>query len=813
MSDSMAHACEAGYPIDQPALPSSTRLILTFPSPYHSLTCRQRKLKCSEEKPVCAQCQKANRDCIPSSGLTFRHHQNPSLNGQELSEGNLSSFYGYKETFGKGTTWVDVPRDLTFVHTSNPYEDEPELEEYERYAEGDTSLMSEVGARNSTSRGGMTDYDFGQSSYPAYAATQGLEALSAVASRDEYSYAPPAAPMHSQEAATSPQQAPPVQNLDFILNPSAGGEAVPPANLDPQLHSQKPGGDATASANADSDVQQQNHVRTSSYTSSHDGRPSLLASQGPVSRNAHPRRSTTSGIAEPELAFLLRDYSERAGLWMDLFDLGLFFATAVPVQAVRCPLLLYSCVALSAKSLARVEGRKPVMGGQVETSRQSRMETWPGGSMATADWYRKATEYYDLAVSLLRQALSGAARPSTSSFPSGINPSAIANAQQYSLPTPESDELVAATAILCVYEFLDASGPEWSRHLDGAKSLFDIAKDLSFASLPGSPEPAAREITRRISGLAQPSPARRGLNKNRRAIFWNFARQDMLSAFINNTSTRLDTADLGMWRSAGLKLTAEGYVCPSNSTHPDYIAENAMAEDLISNALIWLLSKLVNFIVAGDDVPQTLSPLGLGIRQRQLLEYWEGLDRQLNAWYDGLPDSFQPTTIWTPESEILGIQEKWFPRPMCASTMQSYHFARIQLLHNKPHESTGPPLRGDGGSYPGFSGLAARAASYASILQHSRSHAKEIVCIGLGRSDEGARIHSVQPLWTAGLVLGGEDGEGLVKPETEMWRRSVVGLLRGIERDMGWASEYRVRSLLGLWGLEGRWRDEGCGVV
>lgn len=760
---------------------------------------------------MCSQCQKASRECIPSSGLTFRHHQNPSLNGEELSEGNLSSFYGYKETFGKGTTWVDVPLDLTFVHTSNPYEDDPELEQYGGFGEGDTgdtSFLPGTPGRHSSSRAGITDYDFSHSSYPAYAATQGLEALSAVASRDEYSYAPPAGPTHQQDTARSPQQgqAGPTQNLDYILNPSGGGEAIPPANLDPQLHSQITSRDAAGSSSGEGDVQQQNHVRTSSYTSSHDGRPSLLATQGPISRNADSCRSAPGGIAEPELAFLLRDYSERAGLWMDLFDLGLFFATTVPVQAVRCPLLLYSCVALSAKSLARVDGRKPVMGGQVEQSRRSRMESWPGRPMAVADWYRKATEYYDLAVSLLRQALSGAARPSTNSFPSGINPHTISNTQRYPVPTPESDELVAATAILCVYEFLDASGPEWSRHLDGAKSLFDIAKDLSFASLPGSPEPAAREMTRRISGLAQPSPVRRGLNTNRRAVFWNFARQDMLSAFINNTATRLDTSDISMWRSAGLRLTAEGYVCPSDTAHPEYIAENAMAEDLISNALIWLLSKLINFIAAGDDVPQTLSPLGLGIRQRELLEYWEGLDRQLLVWHDGLPDSFQATATWTPESEILEIPEKWFPRPMCASTMQSYHFARIQLLHNKPHETTGLPAPGRGLPQQPLSssiGLAARHTSYASILQQSRFHAKEIVAIGLGRSDEGARIHSVQPLWTAGLVLGNGGDDGMVKPEVEMWRRSVLTQLRCIERDIGWASEYRVRSLLGLWGLEG----------
>ena len=57
---------------------------------------------------------------MPSSGITFRHDQNPSLNA---NEGNLKSFYGYKETFRKETIWLDVPRQLTFINTTNPYED------------------------------------------------------------------------------------------------------------------------------------------------------------------------------------------------------------------------------------------------------------------------------------------------------------------------------------------------------------------------------------------------------------------------------------------------------------------------------------------------------------------------------------------------------------------------------------------------------------------------------------------------------------------------------------------------------------------
>lgn len=40
-------------------------------------------------------------------------------------------------------------------------------------------------------------------------------------------------------------------------------------------------------------------------------------------------------------------------------------------------------------------------------------------------------------------------------------------------------------------------------------------------------------------------------------------------------------------------------------------------------------------------------------------------------------------------------------------------------------------------------------------------------------------------------------------------RKVVIDLLRGIEKDLGWATEYRVRQLLEQWG----WETDGGGGV
>ena len=78
---------------------------------HYSLTCRQRKLKCDEKKPVCGQCTKASRECVPSSGIVFRHQHNASMNGEDLGDENsLKGFYAYKNTFDDDAIWMDIPK-------------------------------------------------------------------------------------------------------------------------------------------------------------------------------------------------------------------------------------------------------------------------------------------------------------------------------------------------------------------------------------------------------------------------------------------------------------------------------------------------------------------------------------------------------------------------------------------------------------------------------------------------------------------------------------------------------------------------------
>ena len=84
-------------------------------------------------------------------------------------------------------------------------------------------------------------------------------------------------------------------------------------------------------------------------------------------------------------------------------------------------------------------------------------------------------------------------------------------------------------------------------------------------------------------------------------------------------------------------------------------AENTMKEDMISNTLVWLSSRLCNFIAAGEgfapipagDRSESLQEDELGEygkSQKSLLEKWNGLALEFEVWFEGLPAMFQPTT-------------------------------------------------------------------------------------------------------------------------------------------------------------------------
>jgi hypothetical protein len=205
---------------------------------------------------------------------------------------------------------------------------------------------------------------------------------------------------------------------------------------------------------------------------------------------------------------------------------------------------------------------------------------------------------------------------------------------------------------------------------------------------------------------------------------------------INECQTRLDTEDLELWREAGLSIDSKGFVVPSNSDSDPSEEIALMREDMICNALVWLISRLSNYIAAGEtfnptpaghrmDDDQADEPLTIGISQQTLLARWDGLDRELTVWRSGLPETFNPcaripyqASVQSNELGASVFPEIWYSIPMCGTTMQNYHMARILLLINKPHETTARR-----------STIAQRLKSYRVIQAEIMRHCHEIVYV------------------------------------------------------------------------------------
>ncbi|GKZ56593.1 hypothetical protein AnigIFM49718_001860 [Aspergillus niger] len=235
-------------------------------------------------------------------------------------------------------------------------------------------------------------------------------------------------------------------------------------------------------------------------------------------------------------------------------------------------------------------------------------------------------------------------------------------------------------------------------------------------------------------------------------------------------------------------------------------AHTWLCEDMLSNALIWIISKIINFITSGDGItpgdfenPRGQRPC-FGTTQEELLARWKRLDIELRAWYDTLPRSFTPcarsrlflsnavpiprtasapaaANVATNTTSTDTIDAIIFTVPMCAVTMQTYHMARVLLLTNMPQESTA--IR---------STVTARLRSYRRIAELAVRHAREICGISLGGLPDGILPHTVQPLFVAGQCF-----------EQDSERQLVVDLLQQVECDSGWATKYRIQDLQRQW--------------
>lgn len=260
--------------------------------------------------------------------------------------------------------------------------------------------------------------------------------------------------------------------------------------------------------------------------------------------------------------------------------------------------------------------------------------------------------------------------------------------------------------------------------------------------------------------------------------------------------------DLHIWRAAGLTIDGKGFVLPSNG-----VAEGTMKDDMISNALLWILAKVFNYIA---DTKHLAHRRQSAVTEAQIQspasnaslpdespaarkERWTNISHQLDVWHDGLPDWFQPcariertatesaTKQTSPHPKT--IPDIWFASSMCASTIQTYHLARILLLVHKPHFSNEGSSRG--------STVYDFVSNHRSVEAELRYRSREIFGIALSSPTTSIMLHQTQTIFVAAQCLVDDDE-----------RYMALDILRRVNSDLGWETEYRVQQLLKEWGWD-----------
>lgn len=284
-----------------------------------------------------------------------------------------------------------------------------------------------------------------------------------------------------------------------------------------------------------------------------------------------------------------------------------------------------------------------------------------------------------------------------------------------------------------------------------------------------------------------------------RACLWNFAHFDYLASYVNRRRTKLDPDNLNLWRAAGIPLDEHGKLRLENTASVAYSAAeldpSLMRDDTLSHVLTFLLMKLMNFMAEFKEMQQATQQSSISSatdfppgssqptpQSRSLTAKWLRLTYEVQNWVESLPDTFQPyLRIESPQdltsatSASLPFPEYIYSTGAHAATMAHYNLARVILLLSRPHDAQSTPRD--------------RLLGYREVTKEVDACSREIAAIAMGRPPPAVRIHLLQPLFVVGQC---QDHS----PEA---RAVVVELMRAIEADCGWVTEYRVRQLQALW--------------
>ena len=82
-----------------------------------------------------------------------------------------------------------------------------------------------------------------------------------------------------------------------------------------------------------------------------------------------------------------------------------------------------------------------------------------------------------------------------------------------------------------------------------------------------------------------------------------------MASYILQTNTRLNTEDYTMWQAAGLQVNKDGTIYETTPRDIDNLDWNSSpAESLVSHTLVWIILRVVNYLVKCKESNDIGSP-------------------------------------------------------------------------------------------------------------------------------------------------------------------------------------------------------------
>lgn len=236
------------------------------------------------------------------------------------------------------------------------------------------------------------------------------------------------------------------------------------------------------------------------------------------------------------------------------------------------------------------------------------------------------------------------------------------------------------------------------------------------------------------------------------ALFWVFARMDLCGAFITSDQT-LIPIDSWMY---GLDLISD-------------IAtfEQTFDSDMYANHMVYLCGHVVDLLCRSRRWEPRHHSTILFMDSQQYSAYWLALFQLIERWRERRPEAMEPMLTIPARSDNLSNP---FPTVLygngpAVSGNQLYHTASLLMLKYQPH------------------GLRLGVKPKSMLW-----HARQICAISISNSHHGCWTNSTQPLWIAGQLMS--------HPSEH---RAILDIYARIERETGWATQWRADDLKELW--------------